>query len=75
MSSMDGVPAAIAAESAAAASVADTTRTVIAPRSAGREESRVVYFCDWPIVRPKLISPLSMRMLNPHSGLLQTHAL
>ena len=33
------------------------------------------HLCDWPMVRPKLISPLSMRMLNPHSGLLHTQAL
>jgi hypothetical protein len=33
------------------------------------------YLCDWPTDRPKLISPLSIRKLNPQSGLLQTHAL
>jgi hypothetical protein len=33
------------------------------------------YFELWPMVRPKEISPLSIRMLNPQSGLLHTHAL
>lgn len=33
------------------------------------------YFRDWPRGRPKLISPLSIRMLNPHVGLVQTQAL
>ena len=33
------------------------------------------YFELWPIVRPKEISPLSIRMLNPQSGLLHTQAL
>jgi len=33
------------------------------------------YLCDCPTDRPKLISPLSIRKLNPQSGLLHTHAL
>ena len=30
---------------------------------------------DWPIWRPTVISPLSIRRLNPHSGFEQTQAL
>lgn len=33
------------------------------------------YFTDVLMSRPTLISPLSIRMLNPQSGLLHTHAL
>src|SRR2546427_6772776 len=33
------------------------------------------YLKLWPMARPKEISPLSMRILNPHSGFEQTHAL
>ena len=33
------------------------------------------YFKLWPIARPNEISPLSIRTLNPQSGLLHTHAL
>jgi hypothetical protein len=43
-----------------------------------KEESKghdASYFIDWPSWRPKLISPLSMRMLKPQVGLLQTQAL
>jgi hypothetical protein len=33
------------------------------------------HLLEIPIVRPWLISPLSMRTLKPQSGLLHTHAL
>jgi len=41
----------------------------------GLRSARGCYLCDCPTDRPKLISPLSMRKLNPQSGLLQTQAL
>ena len=46
-----------------------------APARRGRADRTQAYFELWPIVRPKEISPLSIRMLKPHSGLVQTHAL
>src|SRR6185295_16928664 len=43
----------------------------------GRYPSRMErdYFWDWPTILPRLISPLSMRTLNPQVGFVQTQAL
>ena len=41
----------------------------------GRADRVQDYLKLWPIARPKEISPLSMRMLNPQSGFVHTQAL
>ena len=48
---------------------------VEAPADGGRAHRTRAYLRLWPIVRPKEISPLSMRMLNPQSGFVHTQAL
>src|SRR3989454_94582 len=48
---------------------------VEAPAHGRRAHGVQAYLKLWPIARPKEISPLSMRMLNPHSGFEQTQAL
>ena len=51
------------------------------PRDRRRSRSRCPkgtrsrHLCEWAMTRPKLISPLSIRRLNPHSGLLHAQAL
>lgn len=53
----------------------DASQTEGSERGQSHLTTGVAYLKLWPIALPKVISPLSMRMLNPQSGLEQTHAL
>ena len=53
----------------------DNTKKVEKERSADLKRTSFCYLVESPMVLPKLISPLSMRMEKPQTGLEQTQAL